>query len=497
MRVLFATAPWSSRELYPPRMTNGKMSITGASPPLGILYLSAVLKRVGHQTALADGNGKDVDYTLEQIRQFEPAMVGIASSSFAWKRSAELARRIKQEFPHIRTLVGGPHVTGVMIGCLEDGIDFGLAGEAEESLPLLVAALESGAPLESVPGLAYRTPDGSPRFTPVRYPKDLDSLPLPDYDLVDIRNYPPSIAFYNRLPSMTMMTTRGCPALCNFCDAVSNFRLRSLDSVVQDIKYLKQRFGVRHILFYDEDLALARRRLNDMCDRFVAERLDITWCCNARADSLDEPTVKNMKRAGCWRILVGIETGNPELLKQTLKNTTHEEIKRQVRMVRRYGIEVMGTFIFGMPGETYAMGQQTIDFAIECDLDYAIFLKLTPFPGTAIARGIESKGRLTGNYAPNLISFVPNSMTEEELATLSAEAVRRFYMRPSYLIRRGLRMRSLTDLERNLRGFFSFLGLKGNEYMTGSDASPQAEPEALHPALPQAHHHAVPEASVR
>jgi len=233
---------------------------------------------------------------------------------------------------------------------------------------------------------------------------------------------------------------------------------------------------VRHILFYDEDLPLAKKRLHEMCERFIAERLNITWCCNSRADSIDEDTVRLMKRAGCWRVLVGMETGTQELLDMVMKGTTLATLKDQVKMIRRHGLEVLGTFILGLPGETYEMGLKTIDFAIECDLDYAIFLKLTPFPGLQIANGLEKKGRLTGRWAPNLIAFIPDTMTEEELAKLSAEAIRRFYMRPLYLLRRGLRMRSWYDLERNVRGFFSFFGLEGEDYRN-EPVAPTASPE--------------------
>ncbi len=463
MKVLFVTAPWAFSELYPERMS-GKSTITGASPPLGILYLSAVLKRGGHTTGFVDGMNQTYEWVLDRIREEAPDMIGISCTTFAWARSAELCRRVKAVMPEIKTLVGGPHVTGVIMGCLEDGVDYGLMHDAEEGMGMLADRLRDNGPLNDIPGLVYRLPNGKPMFNPYRYMKNLDSLPLPDYDLLDIRQYPPSIAFYNRLPSMTMMTTRGCPSECSFCDAVSNFRVRSIDNVMEEIRFLQDRYGLRHVLFYDEDLALAKKRLHEMCHRFLDEKVDLTWCCNARADSLDNETILLMKKAGCWRILIGMETGTQAMLDKIMKGTTLEELKSKAKMVRRAGIEVMGTFILGLPGETYAMGMKTIDFAIECDLDYAIFLKLTPFPGTAIARDIEKHGTLTGVYVPNLIPFVPNTMTEDELAKLSTEAIRRFYMRPTYLIKRGLKMRSWSDLERNLRGFMSFFGLQPGEY---------------------------------
>ncbi len=446
-------------------MSGDRTSIAGASPPLGILYLSACLKQAGHQTGFVDGLERPLDWILEQIAAFEPEIVGFSCTTFAWARTVELCQLIKQRWPDVVTLVGGPHVTGVRDACLEPGVDYGLTGDAEEAIVSLVEALDGDGDLSGVKGLAYRDASGTTQFNMGGYFKDLDSLPFPDYDLVDIRNYPPSIAFYNRLPSMTMMTTRGCPATCTFCDAVSNFRVRSIDNVIAEIRHLKQRFGARHILFYDEDLPLVKKRLTEMCERFIEEELDISWCCNSRADSIDEPLVRLMKRAGCWRILVGVESGNQETLDRIMKGLTLEQIKQKVQMIRHHDIEVLGTFILGLPDETYEMGLRTVDFAIECDLDYAIFLKLTPFPGTAMARGIEQKGRLTGNWAPNLISFVPDSMTEQELAKLSAEAMRRFYMRPKYLLKRGLKMRSWSDLERNLRGFFSFFGVRTADYM--------------------------------
>jgi len=477
-RVLFITAPWSFKECYPPRMSNDKTTIAGATPPLGILYLSACLKQVGHHTGYVDGMDRALDWVVDEINAFAPDIVAFSCTTFAWKRTVDLCRMIKQDRPEVVTLVGGPHVTGVKLHCLEEGVDYGLTGDAEQSIVSLVAALESDMDLSKIKGLVYRdeAEAGKPKLNLGGFFKDLDSLPFPDYDLVDIRDYPPSVAFYNRLPSMTMMTTRGCPALCTFCDASSNFRVRSMDNVIEEIRFLKDTYDLKHILFYDEDLPLVKKRLYEMCNRFIDEDLDISWCCNSRADSIDEPMVKLMKKAGCWRILVGVESGNQETLDAIMKGLTLAEIKEKVKMIRSYGIEVLGTFIFGLPGETYEMGLKTVDFAIEIDLDYAIFLKLTPFPGTHMAQGIEKKGRLTGNWAPNLISFVPNEMTEEEMAKLSSEAIRRFYMRPAYLLKRGLKMRSWRDLERNLRGFFSFFGIRTADYMTGLET---AEPAVL------------------
>lgn len=481
MKFCFVTAPWAFRETYPDSMAGENTTIAGASPPLGILYLSAVLKRDGHQTAFVDGMDRHVDDVMADIRAEAPDVVGFSCTTFAWERSAELCRVIKAERPETVTLVGGPHVSGVVIGCLEDGVDYGITGDAEEAMALFAAWLGQGAPLEGaaeIPGLVYRDADGQPKFTPSRPFKDLDSLPFPDYDLVDIRDYPPSIAFYNRLPSMTMMTTRGCPALCSFCDASANFRIRSIDNVMEEIHYLKERFGIRHILFYDEDLPLVKPRLHELCNRLIDEKLDISWCCNSRADSVDEGTLRLMKKAGCWRILLGMESGSQEVLDRVMKGCTLEELKSKARLVKSLGIETLGTFIFGFPGETYEDGLKTIDFAIECDLDYAIFLKLTPFPGTHLARGIEKEGKLTGIYTPNLISFIPHSMSEDEMAQLSVEAIKRFYMRPSYLVRRGLKMRSWRDLERNLRGFFSFFGLRPAEYLDRIRAEEEAREAA-------------------
>lgn len=483
LKIAFTTAPWSFDEIYPASMT-GPASITGATPPLGILYLSAVVKQRGHQTAFIDGQDLPMAEVVRKLLEHEPDVVGLSCTSFAWPRSAELCRLLKEARPELITLVGGPHVTGVMTQILdEEAVDYGLSGDAEEGMGLLADALASGqTPGElDIPGLIYRDAEGKPAFQPYRFFRKLDELPLPDYDLVDIRDYPPSIAFYNRLPSMTMMTTRGCPADCSFCDASSNFRVRSIDNVMEEIHYLKERFGLRHILFYDEDLPLAKKRLHDLCRRMIDQELNISWCCNSRADSLDEETLDLMKAAGCWRILVGMETGSQEMLDKVMKGTTLEELKSKTKLIRRKGIEVLGTFILGFPEETYEMGLQTIKFAIECDLDYAIFLKMTPFPGTALSHGIEQHGRLTGVYVPNLISFIPNTMTEEELAKLSVEAIRRFYMRPSYLIKRGLKMRSWRDLERNLRGFFSFLGLKPDEYGDAVAAEQRRQREAGSP----------------
>jgi len=465
MRVLLATAPWTFAELYPGEMA-GRFSVPSASPPLGILYLSACLKAEGHDVAFFDGMDRTNEDFHAVVRSFDPGLVGLHCTTFSWPRTAALVieHAARGGAP---TVLGGPHATGATAAPLLDcpALDYILAGDADFAICRLVDALEGRVPIEEVPGLGTLDATGAVHFAGVEYVRDLDALPMPDYDLIDIRDYPPSIAFYDRLPSMTMMTTRGCPSQCTFCDAPSNYRERSIEKVIEEIRFLKRRFGVRHILFYDEDMALNRKRTLRLCAALQEADLDVSWCCNARADKVTPDLLATMKAAGCWRILLGIESGSQRILDEVCKGVTLDMIRQQVRVVRDAGIEVMGTFVFGFPGETIEDGRATIDFAIELGLDYAIFLKLTPFPGTAIADGIEEHGTVTGRWGPQLISFIPNSMTEAELAELSSEAMRRFYMRPGYLVRRALKMRTVHDVTRNLRGFLSLRGIRARHFL--------------------------------
>jgi len=472
--VLFAIAPWSYETVHPASFTRRPIlrrflgTPGGASEPLGLLALSAFLERRGHACTLADGAILSETEILSRVEQFEPDIIGLSTMRHNWEATKALARRLKARFA-VPIVVGGPYVTGWREDALAecDAIDYAVAGEGELTLCELLDALERSAPLDAVAGLIHRHGDGVLANAPRPRISDLDSLPFPDYSLVELGRYRPSIGFYRALPSANLMTTRGCPHRCTFCVSDGKLALMSPARVIELVRQLVENYRVRHLCFYDESFTIQRSRAEEICELLLEARVGVPWCANARVDQVDEKLLRLMKRAGCWKLLYGLESGVQKNLDTIAKRTTLDDARRAIEWTRKCGIETFATFMFGIPGETFEEGLQTIRFACELPLDYAAFLNLVPYKGTPLYERIEEHGRLTGVWSTNLISFVPHSMTLEQMIELNELANRCFYRRPSYLVRRLLAIRSLEDVRRNAIGFFSYARAEKRDWMSG------------------------------
>jgi radical SAM superfamily enzyme YgiQ (UPF0313 family) len=220
-----------------------------------------------------------------------------------------------------------------------------------------------------------------------------------------------------------------------------------------------KRLGVRDITFYDDQFMQSSTRVQKICDTLLRKKLDVTWATYGMPDKADEELLRKMKEAGCFRLVYTLGSGVEKNLRTLRLGFTLDQARRAIRLTRRAGIETFGTFMFGIPGETFEEGLRTIDFACSLGLDYATFLYLAPFPGTEIYSIAVKNGQLSGDLSRFTFwhpSYVPHSMTKDELARLQAVALKKFYLRPGYITRRLIRMRSCQDLKRNLRGFLAF-----------------------------------------
>ncbi len=473
MRVALAIAPWSHAETYPPSLgrssvLSGKFGMLGgATPPLSLLYISACLKRAGHQTTFVDGFFVKGQAWEEQLLGFAPDLVAMWCTQFSWERTKRAAARLKEVGPAgLRVVLGGTFVNAHGAEGLREpdsaGVDFLLRGDGELGMVELCAALQGPAApadaLSRILGLAWRPAPGEVQDNPPRpFNQDLDSVPFPDYSLLDVSRYSPAIGSFKCLPSVNMMTVRGCAGECAFCHAAKSLRERSLDNVIEEIKWLQADHGVRHLLFFDETFTYFRERVMAFCARLKQEGIRVRWTCNSRVDTIDPEMLRVMKEAGCWRLQFGAESGVQKQLDTIQKGVTPAQIRAGVEMTKAAGLDAFASFMFGIPGETYAEGLQTIRFAMSLPLDYCNFLNFIPLRGTYFEKDLATHGRLVGPTAFHLLSFVPHSMTHAQLADLMVRGPRSYYFRPSYLARRFFAQRSLTDVKRNLRGFFAFI----------------------------------------
>lgn len=476
MKILLALAPYVSDGIYPagmnaPTARRGMNLIQGPTPPLGLLYIAAALKKAGHQTAYFEGAFYSIEDLKRRLAAEEPDLIGFTVTAPFWPATAAAIKEIRTCFPRIKIAVGGKHVDlaaeTVMSECAE--VDYACFGDGEIVLPNLCACLARHAQPADVKGVAFRKDGNTIINRPETPVKNLDDLPFPDYDLLEFRRYSPSIGHYLRLPNMTMIGSRGCPHRCLFCNSDGTLRERSIPNILAEIELLVEKYGVKDILFYDEDLTggtdkrMNSPRLEEFCRRLIERKYDLTWSGNARADhvaGMDVKTLELMKKAGCWKLLFGLESGVQKNINTLRKGFTVEQARHAVEKTARAGIRPFCVFMFGIPGETYEEGLETVNFARSLKgAEFALFLNFTPYPGSEAYKQLDSYGRLTSplsEMTTSNIVFVPHTMTGRQLQELYFLGIKSFYRRPAYILQRLLHTRSFDALKQNIRGFRAF-----------------------------------------
>lgn len=456
MRCALVFPAWRPEEIFPRETAGSQINYW---QPLGVLYVAACLRSAGHEVRFFNGAYLTHEEILGQLREFRPRFAGLYSTTFGWNKAKRTAADIRRQDPAIFLCAGGPYPIAMQERCLADcpELDAVVTGEGEYTAPELVARLEAGAHLEGVLGVAFRRAAEIVKNPPRPLIEDLDALPFPARDLLgDTDKYLPPPATYKRTPVTVMITSRGCRRRCIFCfqidkerkSGLRGERFRSIENVLAEIELcLKQ--GYREIKFLDESFSADYDRAMQLCRAIRARRLDFTWFASACVNMVDRPLLQAMKDAGCWAILMGGESGVQDNLNTLRKAETLGHMRAAVRAAKEVGLTVSMPFIFGLPGETFADGLKTIEFALDLDPDLANFHCLTPFPGTHLYEHREKYGTVSDNledYTYQGAAFVPYTMTRAQIHELRQLAFRRFYSRPRYLARRLLALRSLGDV---------------------------------------------------
>jgi radical SAM superfamily enzyme YgiQ (UPF0313 family) len=461
MKILLVSPPQPGAARY------GKLAAAGSYlPPLGLASLAAMV-RDRHEVRIVDGTVEAVTLTdLEKlIDQWRPAVLGVMTLTSTFYGAVALCVAAKRVDDRIVTVLGGAHPSAQPVESLANpAVDVVVAGEGEETFRELIEELEGGGDLRAVPGLYLRQAEKGVAPTAPRPPiADLDALPWPARDLLPMHLYHPSAMHYRQLPAFSVMCGRGCPYQCTFCSCSKVFpgrmRLRSPENVIAEIRMLVDRFGAREILIWDDLFGISRPWTLRFCELIAP--LGLSWSAWMRVDTVDPELLGLMARSGCWHISYGVESGNQAVLDAIRKQITVGQVRRAFAWTHEAGMEARGTFILGFPGETPATMRETIELAIDIDADYAQFQLLTPYPGSALWEATHGD-RCSDDLAQYTIWFpvyVPAGMTAEELAQMQREAYRRFYLRPSYVLRRLRSIRSFADLRRNLVGGLSVLRL--------------------------------------
>ena len=447
MKILLINPPWYKK------VRNIWRNVASTVPALGIGYIASFLEREKLQVEILDFQAEEFteDGFENKLKDYNPDIVGVTSTTPIFNNALNIISITRRIIPAAKIVVGGVHPTIFAEDILKNkNVDFVVRGEGEITFVELVKNLSN--PVQ-VHGISYRI-NGNIVNNPERQLiENLDNIPFPAYHLLPVEKYKPALGNYKRMPVMSMITTRGCPGKCTFCFRGilgTRMRTRSPENIVEEIRFLAKNYGIREISFYDDTFTLFKNNVKKFCEILLNKNIAITWSCMSRVDFVDRETLNLMKRAGCHQICYGIESGNESILENINKRTSLEKAKTAIAITREAKIDTRLAFMLGSPGETVETMEETIRFAIENSPDLVQFNITTPYPGTDMFEWAKKNDYLlTYDWDKyDLATCVMNlpTIAPETVERYYHKAYQKFFLRPSYILKRIGKIRSLDDI---------------------------------------------------
>jgi anaerobic magnesium-protoporphyrin IX monomethyl ester cyclase len=442
--------------IFPPNnmdsvLGGGKHFIT-ALEPLGILYIAAHLEREGYNVKVLDAymEGFGIEDVIKKIEETKPRAIGMSCLTSDASVTVRLCQKIKERFPDIFLFLGNLHASIYAEYFIKNAkADLIVHGEGEYISAAILKVLKEGGSFSDIKGITYRDGKEIKTTGPAELITDLDALAPPARHMVDIKRYRWPYYYYpsswrlrpKRMRPMT--TSRGCPIGCTFCAVHSGRRPRFVSGpqLYEQFMDLVNNYGADFIFFFDPLFIANPRRLNEFCERLTKNKVNVQWSCEAHVNYVNKDVLKMMKRAGCHSLNFGIESGVQELLDNVGKKSKIEHIEEAVRWTAEAGIEPVGLFMLGLPGEDHEKSLQTIRFAKKLPINHAQFAITVPYPGTALYNQLVSEGKIDDIYNWDRYSayacfndkdaiWVPDGMTSDELKKLQRYAITSFFFRP-------------------------------------------------------------------
>ncbi len=472
-RVLLISPPLSVL-----KQAGSLKDLANVLPTMGIGYIAGLLEKNGIGVNIIDciGDPMTIDQILDRITSEKPDLIGMTATILTISTVHELSRHIKEKFPETLLVIGGPQLCSAPERTMADGTyDLGIVGEGEDTtLELAKAMMEGLEDFSHINGLIIKK-GGKLKFTPPRsYIKNLDYLPFPARHLYPpLHKYKPVPASYIKKPVGLMISSRGCPYQCIFCDRKvfgNAFRAHSPKYVVDEMEHVINVHGAKEIRFMDDTFTMDIKRVDQICDEIFKRKIKVPWTCLTRVNTVNLDILKKMKRAGCWQVIYGIESGDDRILNIIKKGVTVEQNARGIRLAKQAGLNVRATFVFGIPGETLHTMKKTVDFAKKMNLDVVNFFTVILFPGNELYAIAKREGKiLHENYdeytslidtEETKLHYVPEGLTEKELKNAIVEAYRSYYFRPNYIMRQLFTIRGPEDISRYWTAFKSLVGMR-------------------------------------
>jgi len=418
------------------------------------MYLTSVLRERGnHSVKLLDMRLKPtgVDEAVAKTLEFNPDIVGFSTLTLEFNIVKQLAKKIKEKRPEIITVLGGPHASTAPNEILDNpDIDYIVMGEGEECFPMLVDAITNNTDPGAVKGVGFNKNGQKVLNESGNLTEDLDSLPMPAWDILDEEPYydlPNFNIIVAHRRTMPIFTTRGCPYRCTYCHNIfgKKTRMRSPENVMEEITLLYDNYGIREFQVIDDVFNINNERAIAICDMIIKSKMKIylSFPNAIRGDIVDERLISKLKEAGAYKINYAIETASPRIQKLVKKRVKLDKLNDAITITNKAGIWTHGFFMMGFPTETREEVEMTINYALKSKLNTAGFFVLQPFPGTEIWDQIKEQG-IDLCFDPDSVNYFQANysicdLTPEELFAAVKRVNRKFYLNP---------MRTLNTLAR-------------------------------------------------
>ena len=407
--------------------------------PYNLCLLSATIEG-NYETKIVDANMKDLSRQdfAKTLKEYKPKIVGISVLTNEYGRSGLIAAEIvKSVNPNIQTILGGVHATHDPESIIKDeNIDYIAIGEGEETLEKLCDYISYNKTLPSK-GIVYKKNGEIVNLGKADFIKDLDSLPFPSYNKVDFLQYATAIQRESAdrpraMPYANIITSRGCPYRCCFCQAgkISGKkpRFRSVENILGEMEWLKKEYGIEAIIFDDDNLLFNKKRAKNLFQGMIDRKLNLKWNAIAMAAfKLDEGIVDLMKKSGCSYTDIAIESGVSRVLKDIIHKPLNLEHAKEIGgLLKKYEIDFAANFVIGFPGETWEEIRQTINFAEDFDADYTKIFIATPLPNTELYEIANEKGYLKKGFSFNKHLWTDGWIDTEEFRSEDLKILRAY-----------------------------------------------------------------------
>jgi len=452
-RVLLINPPWISKD---ESIWNG---VRSAMPPLGLLSIASYLESFGFHPKFIDIHVEKIsgDEVFDQIKEFNPDIVGLTCMTATANAAHAIADISKKAAPNCMVVFGGVHAEALPDETLSHlKVDLVVRGDGEETF---LEICQGETPIKKMAGISYRTGNQIIHNPARAVETNLSKFPMPAYHLAPMDKYYPAIGAYKRLPAINMLMTRGCPGKCTFCNSANTvLRTREASQVVEEIKFLRDNYGIREIQFYDDTFTVMKKNVMEFCKLMEKAKLNISWAAFVRADCFSERMARAMKKAGCHQILIGVESGDDNVLKLLGKPIDRERTKKAINIARKAGLTTRAAFIFGNRGETLETMQKTLDFSMELDPDICQYSVCTPYPGTQLYQWVKENRYLVSEewseYELSTFLMKLPTLKTEDLHRFYKYAHKAFYSRPKIMWRQLLRSSRPSHIVDLIHAFF-------------------------------------------